>query len=124
MTQKTWRHSYYETNRNKFRDILHSRKQVDVGRYGSLCRIAAEDQYASFRTALSKTLQHQTWEVDQVSFITVARSLNEEDLRKNLQVFEVPQAGIETIRSKLVMTLYNEYVLKGMYSARFNGGGA
>jgi hypothetical protein len=39
--------------------------------------------------------------VDQVSFITGARSLNEEDLCKNLQVIKVPQVDIETIHSKL-----------------------
>ncbi len=49
--------------------------------------------------------------VDQVSFITGARSLNEEDLCKNLQVIKVPQVDIETIHSKfkLAMTLYDEY---------------
>jgi len=62
--------------------------------------------------------------VNLVSFITGARSLNEEDLRKNLQFFKVPQAVFETIRSKLAMTLYDEYakVFKGMCSIRLNGG--
>ena len=52
----------------------------------------------------------------QVSFIAEARSLNAKDLRKNLQVFKVPQAGIDTIRSRLVMKIYDKYanVLRGM----------
>lgn len=83
-------------------------------------RHAAEEQYASLRSALSKTLQSQGWVVQQVSFIARARSLNEEDLRKNLQVFKVPQAGIDTIRSKLGMKIYDEYayIVRGMYSVR------
>jgi hypothetical protein len=36
----------------------------------------------------------------QVSFIAGARSLNEESLRKTLQAFNFPQAGIVFIRSK------------------------
>jgi hypothetical protein len=56
-------------------------------------------------------------------FITGARSLNEQDLHKNLAYFKVPQAVIESIRSKLVFTIFDEYanILKGMYSTRFNG---
>ena len=60
-----------------------------------------------------------------MSFIAGARSLtcDEEDLRKNLQVFKVPQAGIDTIRSRLAMKIYDECanVLRGMYSVRFTG---
>ncbi len=47
-------------------------------------------QYASLRSVLSITMQRQGWKVEQVSFITGARSLNEEDLKKNLTYFEVP----------------------------------
>jgi hypothetical protein len=44
-------------------------------------------------------------------------------LRKNLQVFKFLQAGIETIRSRLAMKIYDEYanILRGMYSGRVNG---
>ncbi len=58
-----------------------------------------------------------------VSFIAGARSLNEQDLTKNLGFFKVPQASIESIRSKLDFKIFDEYVniLKGMYSMRFNG---
>jgi hypothetical protein len=41
---------------------------------------------------------------------------------KFLKYFKVPQTGIETKRSKLVMKTFDEYtnILKGMYSTRFN----
>ena len=57
------------------------------------------------------------------SFITGARSLNEKDLHDNLAYFKVPEAGIESIRSKLVLIIFDEYanILKGMYITRFNG---
>jgi hypothetical protein len=54
-----------------------------------------------------------------------ARPLKEKDLHDNLDIayFKVPQAGIESIRSKLVFKIFDEYenILKGMYSTRFNG---
>ena len=57
-----------------------------------------ESQYASLRSALAITMHRQGWKVEQVSFIAGARSLNEEELKKNLTYFEVPPAGIEPIR--------------------------
>ena len=56
----------------------------------------------------------------QMSFTAGARSLNEEDLRKTLQVFiKVPQAGIDTICSRLTMNIYDEHSnlhhSRGMY---------
>jgi hypothetical protein len=71
-------------------------------------RHKAEEQYASLISGLSKTLQSKGWEVRQVSFIAAARSLNEEDLRKSLQVFNA-QAGVDTIRSRLPMKICDEY---------------
>jgi hypothetical protein len=61
--------------------------------------------------------------VTQKSFIAGARSLNEKDLHDNLAYFKVPQAGIDSIRSKLALKIFDEYanILKGMYSTRFNG---
>ena len=61
--------------------------------------------------------------VEQVSFIAGARSLNEQDLRKKLKFFQVPEASIESIRSKLNMRIFDEYTnnLRCMYSTRFNG---
>ena len=57
------------------------------------------------------------------SFIAGAHSLNEQDLHENLAYFQVPQAGIESIRSKLAFKIFDEYanILKGMCSTRFNG---
>ena len=53
------------------------------------------------------------------------RSLNEKDLHDNLAYFYVPQAGIESIRSKLAFKIFDEYenILKGMYSTRFDSMG-
>jgi hypothetical protein len=61
--------------------------------------------------------------VSQKSSIAGARSLNERDLHDNLTYFKVPQAGIDSIRSKLAFKIFDEYanILKGMYSTRFNG---
>ena len=51
-------------------------------------------------------MQRQGWKVEQVSFIAGARSLNEEEIKKNLAYFEVPSASVEPIRVKLVMTIF------------------
>jgi hypothetical protein len=83
----------------------------------------AEEQYESLRSAIGKSMQRQGWMAEQISFIAGARSLNEEELEKNLEYFKVPNASIEPIRSKLAMKIFNECanILKGMYSIRFNG---
>ena len=62
-------------------------------------------------------------ELKQVGFIAGARSLNEEELKKNLEFFKVPNASMELIRSKLAMKIFDEYanILKGMYSVRIDG---
>jgi len=61
--------------------------------------------------------------MNQRSFIVGARSLNEQDLHDNLDYFKVPQAGIKSIRSKLVFKIFDEYanILQDMYGMRFNG---
>ncbi len=48
---------------------------------------------------------------------------NEKDLQENRAYFKVPEADIESIRSKLAYKIFDEYVniLKGMYSTRFSG---
>ena len=68
-------------------------------------------------------MQRSGWVVHQRSFIAGARSLNEAELKENLEYFKVPSANIELIRTKLAMTIFDEYanILKGMYSTRFNG---
>ncbi len=78
-------------------------------------KLVAEVQYASLRSALTMTMQRQGWKVDQVSFIVGARSLNEEEFKKNLTFFEVPPTSIETIRAKLDLKIFDEYanMLKG-----------
>ena len=49
-----------------------------------------------------------------------ARYMNKKDLHDNLAYFKVPQASIESIRSKLAFKIFDEYanILKGMYSTR------
>ena len=83
----------------------------------------AEEQYESLRSALGKTMQHQGRMVEQITFITGPRSLNEEELKKNLDYFKVPSVSLETIRSKLALKIFDEYanIQKSMYSIRFNG---
>jgi hypothetical protein len=50
----------------------------------------AEDQYVSLRSVISEVIQCQDWKVEQISFITGARSVNKQDLSKNLKFFNVP----------------------------------
>ena len=80
-------------------------------------------QYESLRSALGKTMQHSGWVVHQHSFVAGARSLNEVEFKENLEYFKVPSTSIDSIRTKLAMTIFDECtnILKGMYSIRFNG---
>ncbi len=57
-------------------------------------------------------------------FITGTRSVNNQDLSKNLKFFNVPVVSIQSIYSKLTMRVFDVYanILKNMYSTRFNGG--
>lgn len=71
-------------------------------------KLTAENQYASLRIALSEAIRRQSWTVRQISFVTGSRSVNKQDLRKNLKFFQVPEASIESIRSKLVMRIFDE----------------
>ncbi len=91
--------------------------------YVKRAKHVAESQYTPLKSSLQKTLGLQGWTVNQKSFITGARSLNEQDLHDNLAYFKVPQADIDSIRSKLAFKIFDEYanILKGMYSTRFNG---
>jgi hypothetical protein len=43
------------------------------------------------RRALGVTLQYQGWKFEEIIFIVGSRSLNEQDLRKNLKFFRVPE---------------------------------
>jgi hypothetical protein len=80
-------------------------------------------QYESLRSAPDKVMQHSGWVVHQRSFVAGAWSLNEEEFKENLEYFKVPSTSIDSIRTKLAMTIFDEYtnILKGMYSIRFNG---
>ena len=69
--------------------------------YVKRAKNVAVDQYVSIKSTLERTLDRQGWSVSQRRFITGVRSLNEQDLHDNLAYFKVPQAGIESIRSKL-----------------------
>ena len=44
-----------------------------------------EAQYTSLKSALVRTMQHQGWMVQQVTFVTGVWALNEEELKKNLE---------------------------------------
>ncbi len=99
--------------------LLEFKRMSDVTRhYKVRVKREAEAQYSSLRSDLALTMQCPRWKVEQVSFITGARSFNEEELKKNLTFFEVPSASIEPIRAKLDMKIFDEYaiILKGMYS--------
>jgi hypothetical protein len=80
-----------------------------------------ENQYVSLR---SSVIQCQGWKVEQISFITGARSVDIQDLIKNLKFFRVPEPSISSIYSKLSMRTFDVYanILKCMYNTRFSGG--
>ena len=105
--------------------ILEFKRMSDItDQYLIRARSRAENQYASLRRALGDTIQRQGWRVEQISFIAGSRSLNEDDLRKNLKFFQVPEASIEAIGSKLALRIFDEYanILRCMYSTRYRGG--
>jgi hypothetical protein len=107
--------------------ILEHKRMSDVfDQYLSIAKHTAEIQYVSLRSAISKTIQIEGWRVEEISFITGARSvtLNKQDFSKNLKFFNVPEASIQSIYSKLAMRVFDVYanILKCMYSTRFRGG--
>jgi len=105
--------------------ILEHKRMSDVcDGYLIRAKREAEDQYASLRSALSVAIQREGWKVEQVSFITEARSVNKNDFSKNMNFFNVPEASIQSIYSKLTMRVFDVYanILKCMYSTRFGRG--
>jgi hypothetical protein len=62
--------------------------------YLARAKKTAENQYASLRSAIGTVVQRQGWKVNQVSFITGARSVDKQDFQKNLKFFGVPEASI------------------------------
>ena len=104
--------------------LMEFKRMSDItNRYVVRAKCVPEGQYVSFRSELSKTMQRPGWIVEQVSFIVGVWSLNEKEIKKNLEFFKVPNASMESIRSKLSMKIFDEYanILKGMYSIRFDG---
>ena len=93
-------------------------------RYLVRTKSTTENQYSSLRSVISTVIQRQGWKVEQISFITCARSVNKQDLCKNLKFFRVPEASINSIYSKLAMRVFDVYanILKCMYITRFTGG--
>ncbi len=112
------------------RDLLYFGTQKDVRRLRTIPRQGQEysreplNQYASLRSAISTVIQRQGWKVEQISFIMGARSVDKQDLSKNLKFFRVPEASIDSIYSKLAMRVFDVYTntLKYMYIIRFSGG--
>ena len=104
--------------------ILEHKRMSDVcERYLIRAKSTAEAQYVSLRSAISTVIQHQGWKVEQVSFITGARSVDKQDFSKNLKKFRVPAASIDSVYSKLAMRVFDVYanILKCMYNTRFSG---
>ena len=104
--------------------LEHKRMSDCCEHYLVRAKKTAESQYASLRSAIGTVIQRQGWKVDQVSFITGARSVDKQDFRANMKLFGVPEVSIGSIYSKLTMRTFDVYanVLKCMYSTRFNGG--
>ena len=90
-------------------------------RYVVRAKGVAQEQDSAFKSALSKIMQRPGWVVKQVSFIAGARSLNEEELKENLEFsVKILKASMVSIRSKLDMKIFDEYanIRKGNYSMR------
>jgi hypothetical protein len=90
--------------------ILYPAQAVD-GLVHQMCILFfnSELYFRHFVFFLLSTLGPQGWIVSQRSFIVGARSLNEKDLHNNLAYFKVPEEGIESVRSKLVLKIFDEY---------------
>jgi hypothetical protein len=105
--------------------MLEHKRMSDVcDQYITRTKHTEENQYVSLHSAISTVIQSQDWKVEQISFITGARSVNKQDLTKNLKFFNVPGSSIQSIYSKIVMRVFDVYVniLKCMYNTKFSGG--
>jgi hypothetical protein len=72
--------------------ILEHKRMSDVcDRYLIRVKSTVENQYASLRGVISTVIQYQDWKVEQSSFITGTRSVDKQDLIKNLKFFRVPE---------------------------------
>ena len=77
--------------------LEHKRMSDCCEHYLVRAKQTVDSQYASLRSAIGTVIQRQGWKVDQVSFITGARSVDKQDFRKNLKFFGVPEASISSI---------------------------
>jgi hypothetical protein len=82
--------------------ILEHKRMSDVcERYLVRAKSTAENQYVSLRSSICTVIQRQGWKVEQISFTTGARSVDKQDLSKNLKFFRVPEASIDSIYSEI-----------------------
>jgi hypothetical protein len=104
--------------------LEHKRMSDSCEQYLVRAKSTTENQYVSLRSAINTVIQRQSWKVDQISFITGARSVDKRDFNNNNRFFRVPEASFSSIHSKLAMRTFDVYanILKCMYSTRFNGG--
>ncbi len=93
-------------------------------RYLIRTKNTTENQYSSLRITISTEIQSQGGKVEQISFITGTRSVDKQDLSKNLKFFRVPETSINSIHSILVMREFDVYtnILKYKYNIKFSGG--
>ena len=78
--------------------ILEYKRMSDVyNRYLIRAKSTSENQYASLGSVISDVIHRQGWKVEQISFVTGSRSVNKQDLRKNLKFFQVPESSIQSI---------------------------
>jgi hypothetical protein len=70
--------------------LEHKRMSDFCERYLVRVKSTTENQYVSLRSVISTVIQCQDWKVEQFSFITGARSVDKQDLSKNLKFFRVP----------------------------------
>jgi hypothetical protein len=90
--------------------ILEYTRMSDVtDQYLLRVKSTAENQYASLQSALNDEIHRQGWKVEQISFVTGSRPVNEQDLRKNLKFLRVPEASILSVYSKLAMRVFDVY---------------
>ena len=120
MEQEAGRHCTQNAHENQSGGDLFDGIQAYVRRHqptrskGQMRRTVSQvvkktNNVQSFRSTLSKTIQLSGWMVEQISFMTGTWSLNEEELKKILEYFKVPNTSMETIRSKLTMKIFDEY---------------
>jgi hypothetical protein len=68
--------------------LEHKRMSDCCEHYLIRAKKTTENQYASLCSAINTAVQRQGWKVDQVSFITGARSVDKQDFRNNLSFSE------------------------------------